>query len=470
MDLSAGTTQRAAMTAGGNSTDGDATAGHPDDGRSSGRRVSRRTLCTVTGGTALASGLAGGRARATVGDCTVVDPRESERFAWVREHPHDAADDASLEADDLIRFGDGYLVGGHISRPVDPSPWLLAVDREGRERWQRTYETGPYDAEGRARATAVASRPGGGAMTAVGVGAPSDSESGTRARLYRIDPTGEKTADVPVDVRWLNGIRADGEGGFLAGGFAWRDGIKQPVVTARDGDGRERWRAELSRASTGSREVTAVVPTSDGGCIAGGAGPQFAAKVTADGTVAWERTYGGGSFTVALETDDGRYRFAGRGPDGVGIVEVDPDGEPVWQRTYGFPRANGLAMAADGYGVLTGADADSDGNLLQITPAGRWSRCWGFDGHTPGAAVAGHDGGVIVAGERFDREVDRMRVVRFDPDTDAGAAATRTPTATPTPAGSESSGGRLPWGLGALVAALLAVVGWLARRRRDGSE
>lgn len=93
---------------------------------------------------------------------------------------------------------------------------------------------------------------------------------------------------------------------------------------------------------------------------------------------------------------------------------------------------------------------------------------WGFDGHTPDAAVAGHDGGTIVAGERFDREVDRMRVTRFDPDTDAGAAATRTPTATP--AESDSSGGRLPGGLGALVAALLAVVGWLARRRRDGSE
>lgn len=109
--------------------------------------MSRRALCAA-GGTALAGGLASGRTRAAVGDCPDVDPRGSERFAWVRDHPAEESDD-TLAADDLTRFGDGYLVGGHISRPVDPSPWLLAVDREGRKRWQRTYETGLYDAAGR---------------------------------------------------------------------------------------------------------------------------------------------------------------------------------------------------------------------------------------------------------------------------------------------------------------------------------
>lgn len=216
----------------------------------------------------------------------------------------------------------------------------------------------------------------------------------------------------------------------------------------------------------GVRQRTAqLVPTQDGHALAVGdfdgtltfdpslppTPPEdsdaFVAKVGADGSVVWTRTFGGPAWQLgqAIAEDsaqnvlvtgyyqDGEMDFGSgvvlpAGPHARGYVaKLTPSGEVLWARTFpggdGYTAVSGLAVGADDALYIVGnfnADIDTgagafvtkgevDGFLVKLDPAGNplWSRNLGgpwFD-YFGGAAPLGD--GVAVAGQfHYDMEYE----------------------------------------------------------------
>lgn len=127
-----------------------------------------------------------------------------------------------------------------------------------------------------------------------------------------------------------------------------------------------------------------VQQTTDGGYIVAGQTESYGAgdadfwvlKLLPNGSVEWERTYGGKRKDIAYciqQSSDGGYIVAGQtesygeGSDDYLILKLDPKGNIQWQKTYGgiyFDRAFSICESNDG-GYLVGGHTASFG-------AGEW--------------------------------------------------------------------------------------------------
>lgn len=145
------------------------------------------------------------------------------------------------------------------------------------------------------------------------------------------------------------------------------------------------------------------IQSSDGGFVVvgftngSGAGGYdgYLAKLNADGSPAWERTYGGEGwdfFYSVTERPDGGYLVVGEtfssgaGDSDVWLVRLDADGEVVWERTYGGPESDfGRCIRAVDEGfIVAGARTiaqDQDAWLLNIADDGDtlWTSTQGGD-------------------------------------------------------------------------------------------
>jgi PKD repeat protein len=165
----------------------------------------------------------------------------------------------------------------------------------------------------------------------------------------------------------------------------------------------EKW----ARAYGGSEydTVKSVQQTQDGGYIAAGYTKTFGVghadlwvlKLNADGTIAWQKTYGGSSLDWAYsiqQTSEGSYVVAGEtssfgaGGSDVWVLKLDSVGNIIWQKTYGgseSDQADYIQETVDGYIVVGGTHSygaaesaniwvlklDFDGNVVwQKTYAG----------------------------------------------------------------------------------------------------
>ncbi|HYO49183.1 MAG TPA: hypothetical protein VEW94_04975 [Chloroflexia bacterium] len=144
----------------------------------------------------------------------------------------------------------------------------------------------------------------------------------------------------------------------------------------------------------------------------------FVVKFAPDGTLVWQRTWDGpeqfGS-DAANDVDvapDGSVYVAGytqgTGGDAL-LLKFSPDGTLLWQRTWGgsaSDRAEAVAVAPDGSVYIAGGTTSFGGGNSQIfaarfAPDGTlvWQRAWGLDGFADGQGVAvAPDGSVYVAG------------------------------------------------------------------------
>jgi hypothetical protein len=166
------------------------------------------------------------------------------------------------------------------------------------------------------------------------------------------------------------------DGGYLFGGNAFQ-GLSGNKTTAGfgaldwwvvkiDSNGNQQWQ----RTFGGSQDETlySMLQTSDGGFVfvgsshsgmSGnktsenfGSSDAWIVKTDADGTIQWQRTYGGSAFDVfrsVQQTPDGGYIVAGDSrsePDGqklsphygqtdFWILKLDANGNRVWERSYG---------------------------------------------------------------------------------------------------------------------------------------
>lgn len=161
----------------------------------------------------------------------------------------------------------------------------------------------------------------------------------------------------------LRAQNASGYSGYSAEAFATTLAAGSPTVWAR------------SYAGPGNTRVNALQPTSDGGFVVAGSmrlgtsatsnQAAWAMKIAADGTIAWQKTFGGSltgdAFQAVRQTADHGYVLAGgiyTTASDAWVVRVDADGAILWQKRYGTSGpnqwANDVYQTDDGGFVVAG--------------------------------------------------------------------------------------------------------------------
>jgi uncharacterized delta-60 repeat protein len=172
-----------------------------------------------------------------------------------------------------------------------------------------------------------------------------------------------------------------------------------------------------------------IQQTSDGGYIVAGGTSSFGAggydfwvlKLKSDGTVAWRKAYGGGSWDLASsiqQTTDGGYVVAGytesfgarRGD--FWVLKLNGQGAVSWQKRYGgadWGCANSIQQTSDGSYIMTGRTnsfgaGNSDFWVLKLNSQGAvsWQKTYGGDEIDCANSIQQtSDDGYIVAGDTY---------------------------------------------------------------------
>ena len=123
-----------------------------------------------------------------------------------------------------------------------------------------------------------------------------------------------------------------------------------------------------------------ILPTSDGGFIIGGdtlsygagSGDLWLIKINDTGSIEWQKVYGGSSydyFENLIITSDGGYLLMGitqsfgAGGYDIWLLKIDSSGNVVWQKTYGgtaYDYGKVVVETADGYIILGHTNANGN--------------------------------------------------------------------------------------------------------------
>ncbi len=221
-------------------------------------------------------------------------------------------------------------------------------------------------------------------------------------------------------IEYAAAVQQTSDGGYVAAGSTnfFGAGNNDAWVLKLNTDGAVAW--QKTYGGTGTDVATAIEQTSDGGYIVAGWTNSFGAggsdvwvlKLNTDGTVAWQKTYGGSGSNYASsvqQTADGGYIVAGGADGDAWVLKLNSDGTVAWQKAYGGPGtdyATSVRQTGDGGYIVAGyADASGSGNtdawLLKLNSSGTvlWQKTYG--GPEIDAVVSIQqtgDGGYIAAG------------------------------------------------------------------------
>ncbi len=274
--------------------------------------------------------------------------------------------------DGVVGTDDGYVLAGTRSDEGGSSAWLLAVDDDGDDEWERTFD---------------------------------------RAELtygWRLRPA--------VDEGYL----LVGRAGELRD---WR-----PWVAKTDAEGEPEWQETYRPEDATSARFNAGLPTDDGYLLTGEVTTAddeertgYAVAVDADGGVEWTRTYDTGPLERAISDGDGYLVAGGHVDDETDapafLHAVDEEGAKRWTETYAedgyatltdvVPRQGGGGLlgggGGDGY-VATGAVGSSTDDpepvLLTVDGEGELETEaeWDADTGAVWAVEPSQDGGYVAAG------------------------------------------------------------------------
>jgi uncharacterized delta-60 repeat protein len=147
-------------------------------------------------------------------------------------------------------------------------------------------------------------------------------------------------------------IQQTADGKFIAAGYTYSFGAgsSDAWVLKLDSDGSVAWQKTYGGSSTDS--IRSIQQTPDGGYIAAGWTSSFGAcdsnawvlKLNSDGGIAWQKTYGQRDYNRIYsiqQTADGGYIAAGDMSDlgwsssDAWVLKLNSDGSIAWQKTYG---------------------------------------------------------------------------------------------------------------------------------------
>jgi uncharacterized delta-60 repeat protein len=224
-------------------------------------------------------------------------------------------------------------------------------------------------------------------------------------------------------------IHENSDGGYIVAGYtlSFGAGSEDYWILKVKSDGTVAWQKAYGGADWD--RAHSIRETSDGGFIVAGKTQSFGAgvddywilKLNSDGTVAWQKTYGGTGTDIAYdvrETSDGGYIVAGEtasyssGSRGAWIVKLNSDGTVSWEKVFGgagtvsdYARSieetsdNGFIVAGDTSSFGAGND---DYWLLKLKSDGTiaWQKAYGGTGNDNVYSIQElSSGGFIVAGK-----------------------------------------------------------------------
>ncbi|OKL40010.1 T9SS type A sorting domain-containing protein [Pontibacter flavimaris] len=228
--------------------------------------------------------------------------------------------------------------------------------------------------------------------------------------IIKVSSTGSKTWDKTYGAggeEYLTSLIATADGGYLAGGHSWSGATGDKTEGTRgnadfwivklDANGNKVW--DKTYGGSLKDELSTMIQTPDGGYLVGGYSDSRASgdktegskgysdywviKLNADGSKAWDRTYGGSDseyLTTLLNTPDGGYLLGGhsrsgadgdksepnKSPYGVDadywVVKLDALGNKEWDKTIGGEHTDYLStltLLPDG-GFLLGGSSNSE--------------------------------------------------------------------------------------------------------------
>jgi hypothetical protein len=337
-----------------------------------------------------------------------------EAMTWAKTYGGISGDYLSS----MVKTADGgYITAGVTdSFGVSRMLWVLKLKSDGSVIWQKAFE--------RLSAASIRQTNDGGYVIAGG-----RLSSGM---VLRLNPDGTiqwlKTYSYPDTDNgdYLFSIEQTSDGGFIAVGEAdpYGDDWTEPWIIRLNPDGTVLWQGTLSVSSSNAEAYKSVQQTSDGGYIAAGyytGRDLLVVKYFADGTIDWQKTYGGAGNEEASfirQTADGGYVVAGltnsfgAGQNDIWILKLNPDSSVDWQKTYGDTgdeSASSIHQTADGgYIVLGSTDSFGAGSwdfwALKLHPDGSvgWQRTYGDAGMDYGYAIQQDVNGGYVAAGRTD--------------------------------------------------------------------
>jgi len=342
--------------------------------------------------------------------CGVGDPNREKPYGnmEVDEEGHAVA---ATEDGGVVVAGITNTYGsGHRMDSAPENPWLLKVDAQGEEVWNRTYQSSADKSVNSATFTSVIQTDDGGYLV---VGKSQEFDGGRHdVWILKVDSGGDVTWSRGYGGKYndrANDVVQTSNGNYAVVGttFSYTTGDvpagNQDVwLLVVDGEGD----VLVNRTYAGSLESEArtfesgyaIVEPSDGGFLIAGrttgyseeSGNEDAWLVRTDysGDVRWNRTYGqsiqyGKDSDTAVdlvETPDGGYLFAGDTQSltdeqkSVWVVKTAGDGTEQWHETFEIGRydsATGLARTSDGDYVLTLTtrrhDSVLDGRVIKFS-------------------------------------------------------------------------------------------------------
>ncbi len=318
----------------------------------------------------------------------------------------------------------GYIITGYTSSRGEGSDlWLVKINPEGKEQWNKTFGGSGEDVGYSVRQTPDGGYIVSGSTRSYGIGEE-------RMWLLKTDSNGNKEWDRTFggfvsssgDAGWA--VDETDDGGYIVAGYTRSSGAgaKDLWLVKTDSLGNLLW----DRTFGGAKDDVgmSVIQTRDGGYVVAGRTASFGPgdddiwllKANSVGRDQWNRTFGGSGDDVSfqvIELEDG-YALTGRTESGSGssggkkafLMKTDTQGKKQWEKTYGQESAgislqqtndDGFIIAGSTDSLIAGKDAlliktDSSGNKQWIMPLG------GLKDDVGTAVVESRDGGYVLAG------------------------------------------------------------------------
>lgn len=234
------------------------------------------------------------------------------------------------------------------------------------------------------------------------------------------------------------------DGGFiLAGNTASRGEGSDLFLVKVNMSGNCSW--SLAYGGSGEDVGYFVQQTDDGGYIVVGSSNSYAmgeellwlVKVDGNGSLAWDRTFGGfvssagdGGWSVEQTTDGGYIavgytQSSGSGRKDLWLIKTDALGGLIWEKSYGGPEDDvgmSVLQSRDGGYIVAGRTASYGGGgddiwLLKTDSLGGeiWNETYGGRGDDAGFQVVEEDDGYALVGRTDSGEADkRVLLIRVD--------------------------------------------------------
>jgi hypothetical protein len=270
---------------------------------------------------------------------------------------------------------DGYIVAGRTLSYGKGGfdVWVIKLSASGNIVWQKTIGGSGSDL-----AYSVRQTKDGGYVVAGGT--DSSGAGNLDFWVIKLDSSGDSIwqytyGGSSVDLAYASEPTADGGLVVAGGAVSFGAGGYDVWVLKLSASGTVMWQKAFGGPSDDL--AFAIEQTADGGFIVAGRTNSYGAgntdfwilKLKASGELEWQRTYGGSAVDWAFsvrQTSDGGYVAAGRtdsfgaGSSDVWILKLDASGNILWQRTFGgssLDYAYSINLAQDGSYLVAGVAA-----------------------------------------------------------------------------------------------------------------